>query len=301
MLSRRPMAHLDASEAASPALSFPGFSAIAQGYDLALCDVWGVLHDGLNAHLEAADALSRFRAQGGAVVLVSNAPRASEWVVTSLDDKGVPRSAWDAVVTSGDVAKRMLAERGLTAVHHIGPIRDLPLLGDERLELVALEDAPIAVATGLVDDQTEVPEDYDGRLSALKERGLAMICANPDLVVMVGEQKLWCAGAIADRYAAMGGEVFYCGKPHAPVYDAALRLGADILGRPVPRSRVIAIGDAVRTDLAGATDAGLDCVFIADGIHAEELGRGAPDPEKLEALFAEQGYRPVAVMPRLVW
>lgn len=287
--------------AASTASSFPGFSALASAYDLVLCDVWGVLHDGLNAHLEAADALTRFRTGGGAVVLVSNAPRPSEWVVKSLDEKSVPRSAWDAVVTSGDVAKRMIADRGLSSVHHVGPERDLPLLGEERIRRVAVEDAPIVVVTGLVDDQTETPEDYDGLLEQLKARGLALICANPDLVVMVGEQRLWCAGAIADRYEAMGGETLWAGKPYGPIYEAALRLGADVLGRPVTRERTIAIGDAVRTDLRGATDAGIDCVFVADGIHGEELGRGAPDAEKLEALFAAEGYRPVAVMPKLAW
>jgi ribonucleotide monophosphatase NagD (HAD superfamily) len=130
---------------ASPA--FARFAPLAHGYEVVLCDVWGVLHDGVTAHLDAADALTRFRAAGGAVVLVSNAPRASEWVVDNLDEKGVPRSAWDAVITSGDVSRRMLADRGLTDVHHIGPKRDLPLLGDERLRLVALEDAPIAVTT----------------------------------------------------------------------------------------------------------------------------------------------------------
>lgn len=287
--------------AASPASPFPGFSALAQGYDLVLCDVWGVLHDGLNAHLEAADALARFRAKGGAVVLVSNAPRPSEWVVGSLDEKSVPRSAWDAVVTSGDVAKRMIADRGLTSVHHIGPARDLPLLGDDRIARVALDEAPIVVVTGLVDDRVETPEDYDDRLAELKARGLPLVCANPDLVVMVGEDRLWCAGALADRYEAMGGETLWAGKPYGPIYEAAMRLGADVLGRAVPRERTIAIGDAVRTDLRGATDAGIDCVFVADGIHGEELGRGAPDPEKLEALFAEHGYRPVAVMPKLAW
>ena len=280
---------------------FGRFAPFATAYDVVLCDVWGVLHDGIHAHEAAADALTRFRAGGGAVVLVSNAPKSSEWVVQNLDQKGVPRGAWDAVVTSGDVTRRMLAERDVLRVHHIGPPRDLPLLGDERIERVAPDDAAMVVVTGLFDDQTEVPEDYADRLAALKERGLPMICANPDLVVQVGDQQLWCAGAIADLYEKIGGETHYAGKPYAPVYDAALGLAEEILNRSVDRSRVIAIGDAVRTDLAGATAAGIDCVFIADGIHGEELGRGSPDPEKLAALFAEHGYSPVAVMPRLVW
>lgn len=281
--------------------AFAGFEPLAPNYDVALCDVWGVLHDGLNAHLDAADALTRFRAAGGVVVLVSNAPRPSEWVVTSLDEKGVPRSAWDGIITSGDVALRMLADRRVARVHHIGPSRDLPLLGNEKLERVAPDEAEIAVVTGLVDEETETPEDYSERLAELKSRGMALVCANPDLVVQVGDRTIWCAGAIADLYEKAGGETLWAGKPHPPIYDAAIRLAAEIAGREVERSRVIAIGDAVRTDLAGATAAGIDCVFVADGIHGEELGRGSPDPEKLAALFSEHGYEPVAVMPKLVW
>lgn len=292
----------DASPDESPAgPPFDRFGRLAPNYDVVLCDVWGVLHDGVTAHEGAVDALTRFREAGGAVVLVSNAPRPSEWVATSLDEKGVPRSAWDAIVTSGDVARHMVAERGLWAAYHIGPERDLPLLGDERIARVPLEEAPIVVATGLFDEDTESPEDYDGRLADLKARGLPLICANPDVVVMVGDRQLWCAGAIADRYQAQGGETLWAGKPHGAIYDAALRLAGDILGRDVPRDTVVAIGDAVRTDLAGATAAGIDCVFIADGIHGDELGRGAPDPEKLAALFAEHSHEPIAVMPKLVW
>jgi HAD superfamily hydrolase (TIGR01459 family) len=289
------------SQMSDAAAAFDRFGPLASSYDVALCDVWGVMHDGVTAHADAADALTRFRGKGGAVVLVSNAPRASEWVVENLDEKGVPRSAWDAVVTSGDVSRHMLDERGLKRVHHIGPTRDLPLLGDRRLELVPLDEAQIAVVTGLVDDARESPDDYAERLQALKARGLALVCANPDLVVMVGETQLWCAGALADRYQAMGGETLWAGKPYPAIYDAALRIAGDVLGRDARRDRVVAIGDAVRTDLAGATAAGIDCVFVADGVHAEELGRGAPDPEKLAALFDQHGYAPVAVMPRLVW
>lgn len=284
--------------AASP---FARFESLSQAYEVVLCDVWGVLHDGLNAHLAAADALTRFRADGGAVVLVSNAPRASDWVISHLDSYGVPRSAWDAVITSGDVTRHMLAERGVTSVHHIGPMRDVPLFDDERIERVSIDDAAIAVVTGLDHDATEVPEDYRARLEALKERGMPLICANPDLVVQIGESLVWCAGSLADMYREMGGETHYAGKPYAPVYDAALGVASDILKRDIDRARVIAIGDAVRTDLAGATAAGVDCLFIADGIHGDELGRGSPDPDKLDALFAEHGYHPVAVMPQLAW
>lgn len=277
------------------------FGPIAENYDVALCDVWGVLHNGLTAHEGAVDALRRFRARGGTVVLVSNAPRPSGWVAVSLDEKTVPRDAWDAIVTSGDVARHMMAERELWSAYHIGPARDLPLLGDERISRVGIDAAPIVAVTGLFDEDTEKPEDYDERLAELKARGLAMICANPDVVVMVGERQLWCAGAIADRYAAIGGETHYAGKPYPAIYEAALGLAGAIRGRDTPLERVIAIGDAVRTDLAGATAAGIDCVFIADGIHGDELGRASPDPEKLAALFKTHGYQPVAVMPRLVW
>jgi HAD superfamily hydrolase (TIGR01450 family) len=283
----------------SPVLS--RFAPLASAYDVVLCDVWGVLHDGLAAHAAAGDALTRFRATGGAVVLVSNAPRASDWVIEHLDGYGVPRSAWDAVVTSGDVTRHMLAERGVTEVHHIGPERDLPLFGDPGIGLVGVDEASIVVITGLVDEQTETPDDYRDRLAALKARGLPMICANPDIVVGIGDQLLWCAGSLAEIYVELGGETHFAGKPYAPVYDAALGIASDILKRNFDRSRVIAIGDAVRTDLAGATAAGIDCLFVADGIHGDELGRGDPSPEKLAALFAEHGYAPVAVTNRLEW
>lgn len=280
---------------------FARFAPLASAYDVALCDVWGVLHNGVAAHAEAGDALTRFRAQGGVVVLISNAPRDSEWVIDHLDGYGVPRSAWDAVITSGDVTHHMLAERGVAKVHHIGPMRDVPLFGDERIERVPVEEASLAVVTGLFDDRTEEPEDYRPLLEELKERGMPLICANPDLVVQIGDDLIWCAGAIADMYRDMGGETHYAGKPYAPIYDAAIGVASDILKRNVDRSRIIAIGDAVRTDLAGAAAAGIDCLFVADGIHAEELGPGAPDPEKLAALFAENGDTPVAVTPKLTW
>jgi HAD superfamily hydrolase (TIGR01459 family) len=287
------------TERTSPILA--NFAPLASAYDVALCDVWGVLHDGLKAHEAAGEALTRFRANGGAVVLISNAPRESDWVIDHLDNYGLPRSAWDAVVTSGDVARHMLAERGLSHVHHIGPVRDLPLFGDERIERVSVEEAPIVVVTGLIDDRTETAEDYRERLVAMKERELPMICANPDLVVQIGDQQFWCAGAIADLYVTLGGETHYAGKPYAPIYDAALGIAADVLSRPVDRSRVIAIGDAVRTDLAGATAAGVDCLFVADGIHGVELGPEAPDAETLTAFFAQHGYTPVAVTQKLAW
>lgn len=278
-----------------------GFAALSDRYDVVLCDVWGVLHDGVAAHIEAADALARFREGGGAVVLVSNAPKPSEWVVENLDGHGVPRAAWDAIVTSGDVARRMLAERDVWRVHHIGPARDLPLLGDGRIARVAVDEAETVVVTGLVDDQNETPEDYADALERIRARDLPMICANPDLVVQVGDRQYWCAGALADMYQRLGGETHFAGKPYPAVYDAALAIAGDVLDRTVERSRAIAIGDAVRTDLAGATGAGLDCVFVADGIHREELGGPELDATKLKALLDASGYAPVAVMRKLTW
>ena len=158
------------------------------------------------------------------------------------------------------------------------------------------------VCTGLTDDTVETPESYRALLTDIKKRGLFLLCGNPDLVVERGDKLVYCAGALADLYGSLGGEVLYAGKPHRPIYDLALEKVAKARGKPVEPGRVLAIGDSVRTDVSGAIARGLDCLFVTAGIHAEELGeRHAPDPEALKKMFAGAGVMPTAVMPRLVW
>jgi HAD superfamily hydrolase (TIGR01459 family) len=278
------------------------FSTLAGGYDVVLSDVWGVIHNGVAATTAACDALTRFRGQGGTVMLITNAPRPGEVVTKFLDKLAVPRSAYDGIVSSGDVTRAAMAARPDKHVFHIGPARDLPIFDGLGLEFVPLEKADYVVCTGLRDDDVETPENYRAELGELLRRKMFMLCGNPDLVVERGERLIYCAGAIADLYATLGGEVLYAGKPHRPIYDLALQRVAGLRGAMPAKERVLAIGDSVRTDLHGATDFGLDCLFVTAGIHAEELGhRHDPDLAALNKIFADAGIAPKAVTLRLAW
>ena len=279
-----------------------GFSALAPDYDAVLCDVWGVVHNGLAAFPEACDALTRYRAQGGTVMLITNAPRPGKVVMRLLDKLGVPRSAYDDIVSSGDVTRAAVLARPGKNLFLIGPERDLPIFDGLDRNFVALEAADYVVCTGLNNDEVEGPEDYRALLGQLRARRLFMLCANPDVVVERGEKLVYCAGAIADLYGALGGEVLYAGKPHRPIYAAALERIVAARGGAMPLSQVLAIGDSVRTDLKGAHAFGVDCLFVTAGIHAEELGgRHTPDAAALNQIFASAGVMPKAVTRRLKW
>ncbi|MCJ2034157.1 TIGR01459 family HAD-type hydrolase [Methylobacterium sp. J-068] len=292
-----------------PVPTLPGLAAIAEGYDLILCDVWGVLHDGTNAHPGASDALMRFRARPGAgrprrVVLVSNAPRPWAGVRTILDGFGIPREAYDAILTSGDLTRSLIAAYPGARIHHLGPERDAPIFTGLDLTLVRAEAADRVVCTGLFDDTRETAEDYRATLEALRARAVPMICANPDLVVERGGRLIPCAGLIAEAYEALGGAVTYAGKPHRPVYEAALELAGGLDGACAPEpARVLAIGDALRTDIAGAAGFGIPNLLVARGIHAEELGVSAAQASlgDIAEWLDRQAVRPDAVIERLVW
>jgi HAD superfamily hydrolase (TIGR01459 family) len=278
------------------------FSTLASGYDAVLSDVWGVIHNGIAATGPACDALRRFREGGGTVMLITNAPRPGQVVTRFLDKVGVPHDAYDGIVSSGDVTRAVMAARPDKAVFHIGPERDLPIFDGLGLNFVAVEQADYVVCTGLRDDETETPESYRAELGQLLKRKLFMLCGNPDLVVERGEKLIYCAGAIADLYRSLGGDVLYAGKPYRPIYDLALERVAALRGKPVLLGRALAIGDSVRTDLKGATDYGLDCLFVTAGIHAEELGdRHNPNLSTLNKMFADAGLAPKAVTRRLIW
>jgi HAD superfamily hydrolase (TIGR01459 family) len=279
------------------------FAPLAGGYDVVLSDVWGVVHNGVAATPEACDALERFRAGGGTVVLITNAPRPGEVVVrTMLDRLRVPRAAYDGIVSSGDVTRALVAARAGKRLFHIGPPRDLPMFEGLDAPVAPLESADYAVCSGLTDDTVETPQDYEGLIERMRARGLTMICANPDVVVERGDKLVYCAGAIADLYAAAGGEVIYAGKPYRPIYDQALTIAQNAHGGPLDHHRVVAIGDSVRTDLKGAAAFGVDCLFVTAGIHAEELGsRDNPSTSALSDIFAAAGLFPKAVMRRLAW
>jgi HAD superfamily hydrolase (TIGR01459 family) len=279
------------------------FEPLARDYDLVLCDVWGVVHNGLEAFPAACDALMRFRAGGGTVILITNAPRSGAAVSRILDRLKVPRDAYDAITSSGDVTRGIVETRLVETVFHIGPERDLSIFAGLDVKFAPPEIADYVVCSGLFDDTTETPENYRDTLAALRERSLLMVCANPDIVVERGDTLVYCAGALADAYAAIGGEVLFCGKPYAPIYELALATATRLRGGKTPaRDRVLAIGDSVRTDLKGATAFGLDCMFVTSGIHADQYGsRETPDLDALNALFAKSGVAPRAVMRELVW
>jgi HAD superfamily hydrolase (TIGR01459 family) len=279
------------------------FAPFAGGYDVVLSDVWGVVHNGVAATPEACDALARFRAMGGTVVLITNAPRPGEVVARfTLDRLGVPRAAYDGIVSSGDVTHALIAARAGERVLHIGPKRDLPIFDGLDAPIAPLEEADYAVCSGLANDEVETPQDYRDLVERMHARALPMICANPDVVVERGDKLVYCAGAIADLYAAIGGEVIYAGKPYRPIYDQAMAIAQAARGKAVEHHRVLAIGDSVRTDLKGAAAFDLDCLFVTAGIHAEELGgRDSPDTTALAGMFAAAAVAPKAVMRRLAW
>ena len=281
-----------------------GLNKIAGDYDLLLCDVWGVIHNGRESWPEACEALARFNREVGHVVLISNSPRPSSGVVAQLDHLGVPRESWRAFVTSGDATRAELARRGPGPAWIIGPDRDWPLY--EGLGLDTAADAASAAfisVTGPVDDETETPEDYRERLATGAARDLELICANPDRVVQRGDRLIYCGGSLADLYEALGGRVVMAGKPFGPIYDLAIDEGQRLLGKPVDRSRVLCIGDGVVTDVLGANRQALDCLFIAKGIHGD-AARGADgrlDPARAgELLQAETTYARYATLD-LTW
>ncbi len=277
--------------------------ALFESYDVILSDVWGVMHNGLVAYASANDAMSRFRARGGTVILVSNAPNPSHFVAKTLDEKGVMRSAWDHIVSSGDLALSHVVDRGYARVHCIGPRdRDHAFFADLTAEHVELGDAEAVVCTGLVDDRRETAADYRAHLDAAYARRLPFVCANPDLIVDVGLERLLCAGTLATEYEALGGSVYWAGKPHPVSYVTALAQATQLRGGPVAPSRVLAIGDAVRTDLASAFGAGVDALFVASGIHAEEtMTDKRIDPGRLLKLLAASPYPAVAAIDYLRW
>jgi HAD superfamily hydrolase (TIGR01459 family) len=285
-----------------------GMNEIAPRYDVVLSDIWGVVHNGRESFAPATSALAAFRRSGGTVVLITNAPRPSGPIVEQLEQLRVPRGCYDEIVTSGDVTMGLIAERGAAPAYHIGPPRDLSLFETvARLTavappLVGLEEAEYALCTGLFDDEQEIPDDYDAALASMLARRLPMICANPDLVVQRGDRMIFCAGALAKRYEDMGGLTIYAGKPHAPIYTRALSLAANLRNKPIDAARVLAIGDAMRTDIAGAVAQGFDVLFVTAGIHGEDLhGSGPLEEAALEQFSASHGLWPTAAIRDLVW
>jgi HAD superfamily hydrolase (TIGR01459 family) len=270
---------------------------LAASSDAWIVDIWGVMHNGARAYPAAARACAEFRAGGGTVVLLSNAPRPFAEVVPHMTALGVPAAAYDAGVTSGDVTRDMLRAWQGRRLLHIGPERDRGLLAGLDVRPATAAEADVVLCSGLYDDERETPADYAGMLGDLAVRGVPMICANPDIMVERGHKLIYCAGALAADYAVRGGEVSYAGKPHLPVYDRVLAEIARLRGRPAEKHRVLCIGDGIDTDLEGAHAAGLRSVFVASPIFAP----GGLSEATLAELFAARPFAPVAAMPALAW
>ena len=251
-------------------IEIPGLSQLAARYDVLLCDVWGVIHNGRESFPAACAALARFRAEVGPVLLISNAPRPHPPIVEQLDALGVPRAAWTQLITSGDATRALLAERTPGPVWTIGPARDDVLYDGLGLTFAEPQDAAFICVTGPYDDETDEPGDYRERFIGCVARGLTLICANPDIVVQRGDTLIYCAGALAALYESLGGQVVMAGKPYPPIYQLALAAAATRLGRPIDPARVLCVGDGLPTDIRGANARGLDVLFVANGIHGGE-------------------------------
>ena len=260
-----------------------------------------MIHNGVESFPPACEALKRARDIGKTVLLISNSPRPAKGVVPQLDGLHVPRDSYDGMVTSGDVTLAVIMERPGQSIFHLGPPRDLPIFEGLDVKLLDVDTADYVVCSGLFDDTRETPEDYRGLLGRMQARGLFMLCANPDVVVERGNELVYCAGALADLYQSMGGDVLYAGKPYPAIYERTLAQAQSLRRSEVPLQRVLAIGDSLRTDLAGAASLGVDFLFLTAGIHAGEIGGDANSDPKTLKLFFEESRMPKAVMHRLVW
>lgn len=275
---------------------------ISDRYEALFCDLWGCLHDGTRVYPAAAEALRRFRARGGVVVLMTNAPRPAFSVERHLERLGATEDVRDAVVSSGDAAVESVnAGEWGRRVYHIGAEKDEAFFEAAQVERVRLEDAESVICTGLRDDRTETPDDYRDELREAQLRGLRMLSANPDIHVDVGDRRLWCAGGLARFYEAMGGTSRSYGKPHPPIYRLGRREAERAAGRAIEDSRILCVGDGIHTDIAGGLAEGMDTLFVTGGLAAPEMG---PDPEhperaRLAAYVGEHRLAPTWAIGRL--
>ncbi|WP_121066381.1 TIGR01459 family HAD-type hydrolase [Chachezhania antarctica] len=264
------MGHI--GQSLSSSFEFSSFSEIVSRYDGVLCDVWGVIHNGTAAFNDAVDALCRVRASGRFVILITNAPRLSRDIYPQLKRFGVPRSAFDTIVTSGDVTAALLARQPDAPLFHFGPARDMSVLEGLPNPIVEMSDAQLCLLTGPLDDEVLSVDNYERQLTEMQQNAVTVICANPDLVVRSGNRMVICAGSIAQRYVALGGKVVFAGKPEAAIYDDALIRANGLAGRTLRKRHLLAIGDGLPTDIMGAANNGFDAYFITGGIHAGAFG-----------------------------
>lgn len=282
-----------------------GMREIAADYDGFVLDLWGVIHDGVQPYPGVLDTLSRLLAAGKRIALLSNAPRRAYDVVNRITAIGVPPGLYHAVMSSGEEAWQYLKDRTDPFYRDLGR-RCLHICSDRDLEIrhgLDLDYVDSAAAADFILNTgpagwDDTIEDYAPILAAARERGLKMVCANPDLMVNHGAKLALCAGALATHYAALGGAVRWHGKPYPSVYEACFKL----LGT-ADRTRILAVGDSLRTDIAGANGAGIDSLLITgQGIHADEFATaGTPDPARIAAAATAAGARPAMIAARFIW
>ena len=277
-----------------------GLSALSGRFNTAFCDVWGVVHNGERVHQSAVEALTKFREQGGAVILVTNAPRPSNEIIDEILTMGVPESAFDALVSSGEVTRNLIAQYEGQSVYRLGPQSDDGLFKGIDVKLGSIDQAKAIICSDL--EYGKTPKDYAQDVLDWKACGLPFICANPDKLVEVGDQLIYCGGALDDVYQDAGGEVIMAGKPFKPIYDRASQLALDTRNIAIEDQKIVAIGDSARTDATGAAKINAGFFFISGSIHAHELGPvDDPDPTKIETLLAPIGANSVGYSPKLVW
>lgn len=271
-----------------------GLGQVADDYDALLCDIWGVVHNGEVPFAEACEALERFRADRGPVILITNSPRPSAAIPQQLADVGIVGKIYDAIVTSGDATVDELSRRAPGPAFKLGPERDDPLYDNLELHFADLGDAAFITCTGLFDDENETPEDYVEMLTEARDMGIPLICANPDVQVKRGDKLIYCGGALAQLYEKLGGETIYAGKPHEPIYRLSRAWLREILGYDLTGDRILTVGDNIHTDLLGAQREDYDCLFVANGVH-----QGNAD--KLRLLLREHSISARYMAPSLMW
>ncbi len=268
--------------------------------DVVLSDIWGVVHNGLESFPEACAALHSYRSRGGTVILITNAPRPADSVQRQLRKLGVADDTYDAIVSSGDLTRHYVADHpGRKDVLARSRARQLDLSRPRSRDCRRWRRPTTSSAPGSTTMRPRRRKTTAPMMLQARERKLPLICANPDIVVERGDRLIYCAGAIAELYRELGGEVIFYGKPHRPIYERAIELAAERRGQATPLDRVLAIGDSVRTDLTGAHGFGIDCLFVTRGIHSEEFeGVDQLDPASVKELF---GHPPRALMRELKW
>ncbi|KFI32144.1 TIGR01459 family HAD-type hydrolase [Haematobacter massiliensis] len=283
---------------------------VSDEYDVLFCDLWGCVHDGVRAFPAAVEALKTWRAEGRRVMILTNSPRPRPSVRRQLERLGVPPECYDDITTSGDAAQTAMVEGAVgRKVWHIGAKEHSSFFTEMAkdtaaeaaslppIELVPAEAAEGIVCTGPFFEMTETPADYVERFKPLVDRGVKLLCANPDIVVDQGDQRIYCAGALAELYETMGGTSLYFGKPHAPIYDLARRRLQQI---GIDAGRIAGIGDGPATDVIGALENGIDAIFVSGGLAAwETRTEEQPEPEALTAYLREKGLDPQYTIGRL--